>query len=73
MKLDTQDLIRIFNVTQMTVTNWRFPHKFAQKTPLPFHTEKFGKTRHRVFFVWSKVKKWAKENEVEIVVKLSDL
>jgi hypothetical protein len=73
MKLNTQDLMHIFNVTMMTTTNWRFPHKSSQKSPLPFHTEMSGKERHRVFFVWGEVKKWSQENRVEIHTLPKDL
>ena len=73
MKLTTKQMMKIFDVDNMTIFNWRFPSKFAQKTKLPFHTEKVGKTRHRVFFVWSGVKKWAKKNNVLVEVHPKDL
>lgn len=73
MKLTTKQLTQIFAVDIMTITNWRNPSKSAQKTPLPFYTEKFGTTRHRILFVWKDVKKWAKENRVDVHTQPKDL
>lgn len=73
MELNTQDIMKIFDVTFATVYNWRLDSVTAKKTPLPFHTEKFGSQRHRVFFRWSETKHWAKVNGVQIIVHPKNL
>ncbi|HUW46537.1 MAG TPA: hypothetical protein VMW50_12170 [Dehalococcoidia bacterium] len=73
MNLTTTDLMQIFNVSYMTVYNWRNPKSNSDKTVLPSHTEKFGTQRHRVYFKWGEVKKWAKKNKVVFVLTPEDL
>ena len=67
MELSTEDLLQIFCVTPMTVYNWRKGIDKKKTTPLPYHTRKLG-SRHRVFFKWGEVKRWATQNSVEIVI-----
>lgn len=75
MELNTKQLMQVFAVDSMTIYNWRNPARFyktAQKTQLPFCVRTAGK-RHRVYFVWGEVKKWATFNKVEVVVNPKDL
>jgi hypothetical protein len=68
MELNTEQLMRIFGVTLMTVYNWRYPHPNGKKSVIPYHRKKSGDRRRRIYFKWVEVKKWAKENNVEVVV-----
>jgi len=73
MNLNTDQMMRVFDVGYMTVYNWRNPKKNSEKTALPFHTEDFGTQRKKVFFKWGEVKKWAKKNKVIFVLTPEDL
>jgi len=73
MKLNTEQIMKMFDVSYMTVYNWRNPKTNSDKTALPFHTEDFGTQRKKVFFKWVEVKKWAKQNNVTVVLSPSKL
>ena len=59
-KLTTKDLIAAFDVTSMTIANWR--QGSATKSALPCH-----KAGRAVTFAPGKVKQWAKQNGVPIL------
>ena len=73
MKLNTEQLMQIFDVSYMTVYNWRHPKLNSDKTVLTCHSEKVGTQRHKIYFVWSEVKQWAKKNGVLVVKQPNDL
>ena len=64
-ELTTRELEKIFNVTNRTVVNWR--EGSARITPLPTHAEERA-AKDRIYFKSGEVKKWAKLNQIEIVV-----
>lgn len=66
-ELTTKNLCTLFGVGTMTINNWR--KGSTRITPLPAHTKPRG-TRASVHFKLSEVKKWAKANNIEMVVKL---
>jgi hypothetical protein len=72
MELDTSAIQKVFNVTAMTVYNWRNGTDKKKVSSLPFHTRKVG-TRHRIYFKWVEVKNWALQNSVPVVVHPSNL
>jgi hypothetical protein len=77
MKLDTnkltiKDMVHIFDVTPMTIHNWKEGFDKKKTSKLPCYTVPHG-FKHRVYFKWDLVKQWAKENEVEVVVTPSTL
>lgn len=58
-ELSTNELMRMFDVTHMTVYNWRtFPR--PGRPTIPFHTKPRG-TRSGIFFKESEVLRWARE------------
>ena len=67
MKLTTAQLMKVFNITQMTLYNWRMGTDKKKTGRLPAHFKEVGQ-RHRVYFKWAEVKRWAVKNNVEIVV-----
>jgi len=72
MKLDTSKLtvknvVQIFDVTPMTIYNWKEGFDKKKTSKLPCYTVPHG-FKHRVYFKWNLIKQWAKQNEVEIVV-----
>lgn len=75
MELNTKQLMQVFTVDNMTIYNWRYPsrvYKTAQKTSLPFHVRDAG-SRHRIYFMWGEVRRWAKQNRVEVHTHPKDL
>jgi transcriptional regulator with XRE-family HTH domain len=69
-ELTTKDLCDRFGVTLMTINNWRKGTK--RITALPFETRTRVAARGHgteVYFLESKVKKWAKDNNVREVVR----
>jgi len=70
--LNTKQLRQVFAVDAMCIYNWRFPLKTSRKTGLLFFTRRVGE-RHRVFFKWGEVRKWARKNAVLVVVHPKDL
>jgi hypothetical protein len=73
MNLNTEQMMKVFDVSYMTVYNWRNPKDNSDKPAIPFHTEKFGTQRHKIFFKWGEVQKWAKKNKVSVVIHPKDL
>lgn len=67
MELTTKDLMQIFNVTMMTINNWRDGTDKKKVSALPFHTRPAG-TRHTVYFKWAEVYQWSRKNSVGIVL-----
>lgn len=59
-KLTTKDLTTAFDVTAMTIANWRAGS--ATKAALPYQ-----KSGHHVTFAPGKVQQWAKRNGVPIL------
>jgi hypothetical protein len=66
MELTTSQLMQIFNVTQMTLYNWKEGRDKKKIGKLPAHARKAGK-RHRVFYKWAEVKQWALKNNIPVV------
>lgn len=63
-ELNTNDLLRMFGVTSMTVHNWR--KGLSGRTLLPFHTRPRG-IRLGVYFYKDEVEVWAAENNIKAV------
>lgn len=63
-ELSIKDLMKMFGVTLMTITNWR--KGSTRITPLPTETRARG-SRNQVYFTKEKVLAWAKENEINLV------
>jgi hypothetical protein len=77
MKLDTskltlKNLVQIFDVTPMTIYNWKNGFDKKKVSNLPHYTVPHG-FKHRVYFKWNLVKQWAKENEVTVVIPPTEL
>lgn len=72
MRLTTKQVLKGFNITPMTLYNWR--RGLNGRTPFPTHTEPRG-TKHKVYFILEEVVAWAKANgltfkpEFEFAVK----
>lgn len=63
-EFSVNDLCLLFNVSIVTVYNWRVKPK--KRTPLPFHTRNRGTQRQGVYFHSDEVIAWAKENKLRI-------
>jgi hypothetical protein len=77
MKLDTnrltiKDMMHIFDVTPMTIHNWKEGFDKKKVSKLPCYTVPHG-FKHRVYFKWNLVKQWAKENSVEVILTPAQL
>ncbi len=72
MELTTEQLMKIFGVTYMTIYNWREGRDKKKSTKLPFHKRKAGK-RHRVFFKWHEVKEWADYEGLGVLISSREL
>ena len=72
MELTTESLLLMFDVTPMTLYNWRKGIDKKKVSKLPYHTRKIG-SRHRVYFKWGEVKQWASKNDVPVKIHPSNL
>ena len=69
-RLTTNELEVMFEVTKMTVNNWRIGS--PRITPLPYHTLKRG-SRFKIYFKATEVTKWAAKHNILVVVSLGKI
>lgn len=61
--LSPDEMCGVFGVTKVTLYHWR--KGTFHKTALPYHTKPHG-SLFRVYYKLAEIKKWARENDVEM-------